>query len=394
MKGTIKSMAENNSNLNKWAKWENPEDKGSAADTEESVDNVSETVETDNTVESENLEKEYDNNSAAYNTTNRTDSGRTNTSSNKKKLVGIKNPKIETVRILLYLAVTFCFAWIMEIFELIPMINSGNEEMSQQAYSMISIMLFSPALGVIVARISSREGLARSGIKFNFSQHKLSYLFSWFGVTGLVSIGAVLYFVIFRNNFDPKMSYYIQQSQAAGVTGDTAEIIKNFRIALIINILTAPIIDLVNCACEEWGWRAYLLPKLYRKFGTVPAILLTGLANGIWYAPLAIIGYFYGTGYSGFPVTGIIAMCIFSMVTGCIYSALTLHTGSIIPAIFAHSALNVMLPKAAYFTVDGGNYFVGPAATGIVSGIPLIIAAVVSIVYMVKHPVNSENTYR
>ena len=48
----IESMAENNSNLNKWAKWENPEDGDSAADTEENVDNVSENVETDNTVES------------------------------------------------------------------------------------------------------------------------------------------------------------------------------------------------------------------------------------------------------------------------------------------------------------------------------------------------------
>ena len=56
----IESMAENNSNLNKWAKWENPEDGDSAADTEENVDNVSENVETDNTVESENLEKGYD----------------------------------------------------------------------------------------------------------------------------------------------------------------------------------------------------------------------------------------------------------------------------------------------------------------------------------------------
>ena len=207
----IESMAENNSNLNKWAKWENPEDGDSAADTEENVDNVSENVETDNTVESENLEKGYDNNSNAYSTTNRTDSVRTNTSSNKKKLVGIEYPKIETVRILLYLAVTFCFAWIMEIFGIIPMISSDNEEMSQQAYSMISTMLFSPTFGALIARLSSREGMARSGIRFNFSQHKLSYLFSWFGMTGLVCLGAALYFVIFRNNFDPKMSYYIHK---------------------------------------------------------------------------------------------------------------------------------------------------------------------------------------
>ena len=100
---------------------------------------------------------------------------------------------------------------------------------------------------------------------------------------------------------------------------------------------------------------------------------------------------FRSTGYAGYPFTGILAMCVFGMATGCIYSFISLRSGSIFPAIFAHSAVNVMMSQAAYFTKDGGNFFVGPAPTGIVAGIPFIIAAVVFMLYLKKHPVVSSN---
>ena len=139
----------------------------------------------------------------------------------------------------------------------------------------------------------------------------------------------------------------------------------------------------------EWGFRAYLLPKLYRKFGAVPAVLLSGFASGLWYAPLVTIGYYYGDGNVGFPVVNIIAMCIFGMVTGIIYSFLSLQTGSIFPAVFAHSAVNVLMSQAMLFTHDGGNFFVGPSPTGILSGLPFIIVAVLCFVYIYKNPIPS-----
>ena len=168
-------------------------------------------------------------------------------------------------------------------------------------------------------------------------------------------------------------------------------IIANFKTTLLINVFSAPVLDVINSFGEEWGWRGYLLPKLYRKFGTTKAILISGLISGLWYAPLVSLGYYYGTGYAGYPFTGILAMCVFGMVTGCIYSFISLRSGSIFPAIFAHSAVNVMMSQAAYFTKDGGNFFVGPAPTGIVAGIPFIIAAVVFMLYLKKHPVVSSN---
>ena len=99
------------------------------------------------------------------------------------------------------------------------------------------------------------------------------------------------------------------------------------------------------------------------------------------------IGYYYGTENVGFPVVNIIAMCIFGMVTGVIYSFLSLRTGSIFPAVFAHSAVNVLMPQAMLFTYDGGNFFVGPSPTGILSGLPFIIVAVLCLVHMYKNPI-------
>jgi membrane protease YdiL (CAAX protease family) len=116
-------------------------------------------------------------------------------------------------------------------------------------------------------------------------------------------------------------------------------------------------------------------------------MIISGLTSGLWYAPLVALGYYYGTGNAGFPIVNILAMCVFSCVTGIIYSFLCLRTGSIFPSVFAHSAVNVMMSQAALFTFDGGNYFVGPAPTGIIAGIPFIITAVICLIYMHKHPI-------
>lgn len=100
---------------------------------------------------------------------------------------------------------------------------------------------------------------------------------------------------------------FVESSIANGSTMAAVNIVATFKTNLLMNVFTAPLLDVINCFGIEWGFRAYLLPKLYRKFGTIPAILISGLAYGLWFAPLVSIGYFYGEGYNGFPVTGILA---------------------------------------------------------------------------------------
>ncbi len=298
--------------------------------------------------------------------------------------------EVENKRLLIFLVLCFGVSWLIEIFNVIPLYRSGDLDSITEAAQTISQLMFAPTIAALAARLATRERFAKSGFQFNFSEQKFLFLFGWFGMTILAFLGAVIYFLIFPDNFDPNMTRYVEAYMASAETETTAaEIIGAAKADLLIKFFTAAVLDILNAFGEEWGFRAYLLPKLFRKIGAAPAMLISGFASGLWYAPLVSIGYYYGEGNVGFPVVNIIAMCVFGMVTGVIYSYLALRTGSIFPSVFAHSALNVMMSQAAMFTVDGGNYFVGPAPTGIVAGIPLIIVAVLCIVDMQRRPVQA-----
>lgn len=309
----------------------------------------------------------------------------------KRELIGVTDKKVETKRIIYFLALCFGITWISEIFAVIPMYRSGEAELIKEAADMISQMMLTPALAALVIRLTTREGLIKSGFQFNFFEHRFLFLFGWFGTTILTILGAVIYFLIFRDNFDPNMTNFIatysQGTANADTQIDAVNIVAAYKTDLLIKFFTAAVLDCINSFGEEWGFRAYLMPKLYRKFGVIPAVLLSGFASGLWYAPLVTVGYYYGNENVGFPVVNVIAICIFGMVTGVIYSFLSLRTGSIFPAVFAHSAVNVWMSQAALFTHDGGNFFVGPSPTGILSGLPFIIAAAVCLVYLYKNPI-------
>lgn len=305
----------------------------------------------------------------------------------KRQLVGVDDKKAESKRLLIFLAIAFGITWIMQIFVVRPMYLSGDEASIAQAVELLSQLTFAPAFAAVIARLFTQEGLSHSGLQFNVSENRFFFLFGWFGSTVLAFAGAVLYFIFNKANFDPNMTNFV--NSYTGAEEDAIQIVAAFKTDLLIKVFTAPALDIINSFGEEWGFRAYLLPKLYRKFGTMKAILLTSFLSGLWYAPLVALGYFYGNDYTGFPVSGIVAMCIFGMATGIIYSSLSLITGSVFPAVFAHSAMNVMMTQAVFFTVDGGNPFIGPGATGMIGGLPVLLTAVGFLVYIYKHPVKT-----
>lgn len=314
----------------------------------------------------------------------------------KRALVGVTDKKVETKRIIFFLALCFGVAWVTEIFAIIPLHQSSDADLVKEEMDLITQVMLTPALAALVVRLWTREGLVKSGFQFNFLEQKFLFLLGWFGTTALTFLGAILYFLVFRDNFDPDMTAFVASyskgAASAGTQIDAVNIVASYKTDLLIKVFTAAVLDLLNSFGEEWGFRAYLLPKLYRKLGAVPAILLSGFASGLWYAPLVAIGYYYGTGNAGFPVVNILAMCLFGMVTGVLYAFLCLRTGSIFPAVFAHSAVNVLMSQASLFTYDGGNYFVGPAPTGILSGLPFIIAAAFCLVYMHRHPIKTSES--
>ena len=112
----------------------------------------------------------------------------------------------------------------------------------------------------------------------------------------------------------------------------------SYRTILLIQfaqLLIAPGINAVFAFGEEWGWRGFLLSKLL-PLGQWPAIGLSGAWWGLWHMPAILLGY----NYPLHPRLGVFLMIIFCVIMGALFSWMRLATGSIWPAVIAHSTLN------------------------------------------------------
>ena len=294
--------------------------------------------------------------------------------------------KLERKRIIIYLAITFLLTCGYCFLVIYPMANgetlSGVPAVATQL--LVAAAMFFPAIGVLLTRLITKEGFQNAWLKPNFKKSIGAYLLAYFGPGVLTVLGAGLYFLIFRGSFDPECGYMKLTLEAAGTPADALPF--PLSTLLLIQSLQAiflgPIMNFVTCFGEEWGWRGYLLPKMKNQLPLIPMLLVNGIIWGLWHAPLTVIGHNYGTGYPGFPFTGILAMCLFCTVLGIFLSYVSLKTESCIPAVLGHGAVNSFAAIGIYFTADGGNPFVGPAPTGIIGIIPFLIVAVIMVIHL------------
>lgn len=291
----------------------------------------------------------------------------------------METKKQDLKRILVYILITFGLTWAYCLLIVYPVANgealTGIPALILQLA--VAAAMFFPAVGVLLTRLITKEGFKEAWLYPRLKGNFKHYLLAWFGPGILTFAGMGIYFLLVPGSFDPDCGYMKQAMAAAGTPYEAQAVPMNMLMAIQIvqALLLAPILNFVTCFGEEWGWRGYLLPKVSKHFSTVPTLLITGIIWGLWHAPLTIIGHNYGLGYWGFPFTGIAMMCLFCITLGIFLSFVTLKTGSCIPAIIGHGAVNGIGAIGIYFTHDGGNPFIGPAPMGIIGMIPFMIVA-------------------
>ena len=301
----------------------------------------------------------------------------------------METKKQDLKRILIYIVITFALTWLYAFFLIYPIANgealNGVPALATQL--VVAAAMFCPAIGVLLTRLVTKEGFKDAWLHPHIKGNIKTYLLAWFGPGILTFAGMLIYFLIFPKNLDLSFSYFVSTLEAAGAPMETLPIPIGLLMAVqcVQALFLAPALNFVTCFGEEWGWRGYLLPKMKNLLPTVPMLLVNGIIWGLWHAPLTIIGHNYGLGYWGFPFTGIAMMCLFCIVLGVFLSYVTLKTGSCIPAVLAHGAINGIGAIGIYFTYDGGNPFVGPAPMGIFGMIPFILVAIIMVVYLKRN---------
>ena len=293
---------------------------------------------------------------------------------------------METKRIIVFLVLVFAITFGIEFGIIYPLVEQYGYGTNATVTLAVAGVMFIPALCVVLTRLITGEGFHNTWLRPHFKGNVKYYLFAWFAPSVLITIGAVVYYLCFPEQFDPNSGYIVKTMSEVG--GELPANMPPLKVLIIGQTITAvlfgPILNFVTCFGEEWGWRGYLLPKIAAKMPRIPMLLITGTIWGLWHAPIIAMGHNYGTDYWGYPVVGIAVMCIFCIALGTIFSYLCIKTQSCIPGVIAHGAINSFAGAGLFFAATNDNAILGPTPAGLIGGIGLIVTAIIIAIYWDK----------
>ena len=299
----------------------------------------------------------------------------------KDMVISMKKLDANMRSILIFIGVTFGITWITV---LVPYIM-GERYGSQTFQLILIVIMFFPAIGSVITRKITGEGMRNMRIKPRLKGNIFKYILVFFLPIICIIGGAVIFFAFFPAALDSAATTTVTAlSETLKVDIDLAR--GTLYAQLLIAVVIAPFANIIVTFGEELGWRGYLLPKLCNKFGIVKAVLIDGVIWGLWHAPIIAMGHNYGTDYPFAPWLGILLMTLFCVATGTIMSYFTLKIGSVIPAAMFHSAINALASISFYF-IAGDSVstqqilLVGPIATGIL-GMSMFI--LFSVMYLLR----------
>ncbi len=292
------------------------------------------------------------------------------------------NSTLDKKRILLFLAFAFGIAWAAALVIALtggivasPALVPGSNY--TLAFLLIAIVYMgAPAIAHILTRWISREGWKNTALRLNFRRGWPFWLAAWVLPAVFTILGAAVYFLIFPRDFDPNLTLLNQMLAQAGPSAAGLSAVTLIVIQTLQAVLIAPLLNGLFTFGEEFGWRAYLLPKLM-PLGGRRAVLVLGVIWGVWHWPIIAMGHNYGLEYPGFPWLGMLMMVVLCIGLSAFLSWATLRGGSVWPAVIGHAAVNGISSLGALVLVAGaGNPLIGPMPVGIIGMAAWIVAAV------------------
>jgi CAAX protease family protein len=279
-------------------------------------------------------------------------------------------PDIDRKRVFIFVAVTFGIT----ILAAVAMLLSGgmSSDFAPQTNAAGVLMLaiaFAPALGNVVTRLITREGWSNMLLWPNVRRGWPVYLAAGILPLAAILLGAAIYFLVFPGELDPSMAYARETGRVAAAGTPAAamgqEILEGLSLVLLLIFVIWG---------EEFGWRAYLLPKLM-PLGGRKAVLLLGAIWGVFHWPMIFLGFQYGLDYWGAPIVGPLLFVLIILSPSVVYSWMTLRTGSIWPACLAHAVNNAFCGMTTYFVLGEPNALIGPGVEGIVGCLGYVLVA-------------------
>ena len=278
-------------------------------------------------------------------------------------------------RLAVFLGVTFGLSWTTwAIAGVITGAVTQGVSASLPMVAIVAVSMFFPLVGALTANaVAPKEQRIDLGVRPRIKGNGRLYALAWLMPAVLTFIGGALFFLVFPQLFDGDAAQLRSALEASGVPADQLGLIVMGQ--LLAAVTVGPLINSIPSLGEEVGWRGMLLPLLCERMSERRAAIVSGVIWGLWHAPIIAMGHNYGTGYPGFPVTGILTMVVACTSIGCLLSWLRLRSGSVWPCAVAHGAINAITNAGVLFSTAGATLY-GPSALGLVAGIPTMLLAV------------------
>jgi len=143
-----------------------------------------------------------------------------------------------------------------------------------------------------------------------------------------------------------------------------------FVLGLLQALVAGFTINAVAAWGEEVGWRG-LLHRELRALGFWRSAWAVGAIWGIWHAPIILMGH----NYPEHPVTGVLMMTVFCVLTAPLIQGVRERAGSVLAAAVYHGGINATAGLAIMIVAGGSDLLIG--VTGLAGLVVLLLANVV-----------------
>ncbi len=248
--------------------------------------------------------------------------------------------------VLQFLVINFALSGIFYFF----IIYSGTLGAGRGLYT--TGLMWCPGTAALIAMKLQKRDLSELGWKWG----KTKYQLQSFLVPVLYAL--IAYLIIWSTGlggfYDREFVNELTGSFGLGDIGDGLII----GLYVILIGIFGTIRSAANAMGEEIGWRGYLVPELYARYGFTRTSLISGLIWAVWHLPILLFADYN----SGTPVWyAMICFFILVLSAGFIFAWYRIKSGSLWTGVILHASHNLFI-QAIFtpLTVDNGNtaYFI------------------------------------
>jgi membrane protease YdiL (CAAX protease family) len=277
-----------------------------------------------------------------------------------------------TKRIIIFLAFAFGIPWAAA---LVIYLSGAVTENAVQAVGLANVFFIAtPWLGNVASRLITREGWKNTGLWPKLKRGWRFYLGAWLLPFLATAVGAAAFYLLYPQSFDPNLTALQNLTGAAGATAGMSPWLIFSSVTMSILFISSPI-NAVASLGEEFGWRAYLLPKLVERLnGERRAALLTGVIHGVWHWPLMLMS---ASLLPDWTLLTLLVYLVFTTALSVLLSWAALRSGSVWPAALGHGVANAVSALPTFLLAGPAIALIGPDPTGLIGGAGFVLLGLV-----------------